>query len=216
MWKEFVGLGICAIVLVGCGESRQSGETRTSMQPLPEVSSTVSASSPSKADVRRQQAIASLQQVQQKSELLTQQMSGRQQTINQLLAEATHLEQELATFKGKVKEYILQHKMEVACMGALGMSLDESNQFSQDAKDAAALVTLGCGIAAVSNGEFAGSVAQVFDQLVQAGSRGNDMTQRLQQVQTILVAEQEKLGQEQAKAQDLEIEMKGYQSQLEM
>ncbi|MFM2433128.1 MAG: hypothetical protein RLZZ511_4342 [Cyanobacteriota bacterium] len=236
MLKKIVGLAICAIVLVGCVEVHPKSdapvvrETVSAVKPLPIASPVAAAeggtgaesepvtSRPSQVDGRRQKVMASLQQVQQQSELLTKQMSGRQETINQLSAEANDLERDLAAFKGKVQAYILEHKMEVACMGALGMSLDEGNQFSKDAKDAkdaAALVTLGCGMAVLSNGEFAGSVAKVFDQLVQAGSKGNEMMQRLQGVQASLAAEQGKLEQEQAKADALVTEIKEYQSQLD-
>lgn len=229
MLKKIVGLGICAILLVGCVEVHPKSEAPAVQETasavkasLPASNSVPSqsepeqvASSQSKVDTRRQQVMASLQQVQQQSELLAKQMSGRQETINQLSAEANDLERDLAAFKARVQAYILEHKMEVACMGALGMSLDEGNQFSKDAKDAAALVTLGCGMAALSNGEFAGSVAKVFDQLVQAGSRGNEMMQRSQAVQASLAAERGKLAEAQEQADGLAQEMRGYQSQLD-
>lgn len=219
MLKQWIGLGLCAIVLVGCGSSG-SEETAAISQQVESSAPTVSTSpsptvsvSPSPT-ARQQAALVNLEQLQQQSRLLSQQMSGRQQTINQLSAEANQLDQDLAQLKDRVKAYIQQNKAAAGCVEMVKTSVDTQSQFSQDVKALASFLSLTCGAIALSNSEFAGKVVQVNDQLSQAENRWNELTQRLQQVRSRLSEETATLEQEQKRSQEISTEIQSLQGQL--
>ena len=201
-------LGLSTLLLVSCGSGTPSEPAARSVA----LATTTSASSPdTTSDLEQQKNASRLKQLQQQNDLLTQQMSGRQPIINDLKVQANRLETELSEYNAKVKAYMLDNKTEVACMGALGMSLDKTNEYSKDAKDVAALVTLGCGMGVLSNGEFAGNVGKVFNQLVKAGNHSTDLKTRLTDARSRLTTETTGFNEEQTKAQEVAAEMKRYQ-----
>jgi hypothetical protein len=202
-------VGLSTLFLISCGAGTPSEPTASPTTPA------TAASQPSpdpQANLEQQKIATRLKQLQQESDLLTQKMSGQQQVINDLTIQANRLETEFSEYNDKVKAYMLANKMEVACMGAFGMSLDKTNEYSKDAKDVAALVTLGCGVGVLSNGEFAGNVGKVFNQLVEAGNHSSDMKKRLTDTRSRLTTETTAFNEEQTKAQELAEEMKRLQS----
>ena len=199
-------LALSALLLVSCGSNPPSEPTAKSI-----ASAAVSTTTPDpKPNLEEQKNTAILQQRQREYELLTQRMSGQQKRINELTAQADRLEMELGDYNNKVKAYMLENKMEVACMGALGMSLDKTNEYSKDAKDVAAVAAVGCGVGMLSNGEFAGNVGKVFNILGKAGNHSSDLKTRLTDTRSRLTAETTALTEDQTKAQALAAEMKRY------
>ena len=197
-------LALSALLLVSCGSDSSSEPTAKSIAPV-----AVSTTTPDpKPNLEEQKNTAILQQRQQEYKLLTEKMSGQQERINELTGQADRLETELGDYNNKVKTYMLENKTEVACMGAFGMSLDKTNEYSKDAKDVAALVTLGCGMGVLSNGEFAGNVGKVFNALGKAGSHSNDLKTRITDTRSRLTAETTALTEAQTQAQTLAAEMK--------
>ena len=197
-------LALSALLLVSCGSDSSSEPTAKSIAPV-----AVSTTTPDpKPNLEEQKNTAILQQRQQEYKLLTEKMSGQQERINELTGQADRLETELGDYNNKVKTYMLENKTEVACMGAFGMSLDKTNEYSKDAKDVAALVTLGCGMGVLSNGEFAGNVGKVFNALGKAGSHSNDLKTRLTDTRSSLTAETTALTEAQTQAQALAAEIK--------
>ncbi len=198
-------LALSTLLLVSCGSQSPSSES-TSKSAAPAAVSTTTPDP--KPDLEQQKNAAILQQRQQEYSLLTEKMSGQQQRIKELTPQADRLEAELSDYNSRVKAYMLENKTEVACMGALGMSLDKTNEYSKDAKDVAALVTLGCGVGVLSNGEFAGNVGKVFNQLVKAGNHSNDLKTRITETRSRITAETTALSEDQTKAQALAAEIK--------
>ena len=197
-------LALSALLLVSCGSDSSSQTTAKAIAPV-----AVSTITPDpKPNLEEQKSAAILQQRQQEYKLLSEKMSGQQERIKELTVQGDRLEKELGDYNSKVKAYMLENKMEVACMGAFGMSLDKNNEYSKDAKDVAALVTLGCGVGVLSNGEFAGNVGKVFNALGKAGSHSNDLKTRLTDTRSSFTAETAALTEAQTKAQALAAEMK--------
>lgn len=207
-------LALSTLLLVSCGSQSPSSESTSKTTTAPTTVTTttpaaVTTTTPDpKPDLEQQRTAAILQQRQQEYSLLTEKMSGQQQRIKELTGQADRLDAELSEFNNKVKAYMLENKTEVACMGAFGMSLDKTNEYSKDAKDVAALVTLGCGVGVLSNGEFAGNVGKVFNQLVKAGTHSNDLKMRLTDTRSRLTAETTALNESQTQAQTLATEIK--------
>ena len=197
-------LALSALLLVSCGSDSSSQPTAKAIAPV-----AVSTTTPDpKPNLEEQKSAAILQQRLQEYKLLTEKMSGQQERIKELTGQADRLEKELGDYNSKVKTYMLENKMEVACMGAFGMSLDKNNEYSKDAKDVAALVTLGCGVGVLSNSEFAGNVGKVFNALGKAGSHSNDLKTRLTDTRSSLTAETTALTEAQTQAQALAAEIK--------
>jgi septal ring factor EnvC (AmiA/AmiB activator) len=141
-------LALSTLLLVSCGSNTPSETTAKSVAPAAVTSSTITPDP--KPDLEQQKNAAILKQHQQDYDLLNTKMRGQQERINELTTQADRLDTELSEYNNKVKAYMLENKTEVACMGAFGMSLDKTNEYSKDAKDVAALVTLGCGMGVLS------------------------------------------------------------------
>jgi TolA-binding protein len=201
-------LALPTAFLVSCSFGSPSETPTKSAATTPSTTVAAISTPDPKPDLEQQKNSALVKQRQQEYELLSQKISGQQQRINELRPQADRLEAELSEYNSRVKAYMLENKTEVACMGALGMSLDKTNEYSKDAKDVAALVTLGCGVGVLSNSEFAGNVGKVFNQLVKAGNHSNDLKTRLTEIRSTLTTATTALNETETKAQALAEEMK--------
>jgi chromosome segregation ATPase len=215
--KAFV-IGACFVALIGCtGQIPQK-----SQQPQPEAlmtevpqESTGSAES-KEVETRRKIALSSIKQLEQQTDLLSQKMLGRQQKISDLELKKNQLEADIRAYNSKVQSFLVEHKNAAGCMGAVGASLDESNQYSKDVKDIASLVTVVCGIGVLSNEEFRNEVFFVVDQLTQADSHVKNLNNDFKAIQSQIYTENESLAQEKSEVSRLTADIQKQQSQLEI
>ena len=209
MLTRMMILSLSIVSLVGCSSPTSTPSVSTPAEsPIKSQSKIVENTDRSEQTIEQQKVSASLKQSQQEYELLTQSMSGRQKTIYDLTTQVNKLDTELSDFNNRVNLYMLDNKAEVVCMGALGMSMDESNQYSKGAKDLAAATTIGCGVGVLSDGKFAGNVGKVFNELVKANTRANSLKQELSDVRSKLSQETNAFELEKTKADTLASDMK--------
>jgi len=202
-------LSLSIVSLVGCSAPTSTPSTSTSAESIVKTQAKlVESNDRPEPTIEQQKVSASLKQSQQEYELLTQSMSGRQKIIYDLTAQVNKVDTELSDFNNRVNLYMLENKTEVVCMGALGMSLDKSNQYSKGAKELAAATTIGCGIGVISDSKFAGNVGKVFKELVKANTHANSLKEQLSDVRSKLSQETDTLEAEKAKASTLVTDIK--------
>ena len=209
MLTRMIILSLSIVSLVGCSAPTSTPSTSTSAESIVKTQAKlVESNDRPEPTIEQQKVSASLKQSQQEYELLTQSMSGRQKIIYDLTAQVNKVDTELSDFNNRVNLYMLENKTEVVCMGALGMSLDKSNQYSKGAKELAAATTIGCGIGVISDSKFAGNVGKVFKELVKANTHANSLKEQLSDVRSKLSQETDTLEAEKAKASTLVTDIK--------
>ena len=209
MLTRMIILSLSIVSLVGCSAPTSTPSTSTSAESIVKTQAKlVESNDRPEPTIEQQKVSASLKQSQQEYELLTQSMSGRQKIIYDLTTQINKVDTELSDFNNRVNLYMLENKTEVVCMGALGMSLDKSNQYSKGAKELAAATTIVCGFGLVSDGKFAGNVGTVFNELVKANTRANSLKEQLSDVRSKLSQETDTLEAEKAKASTLVTDIK--------
>ncbi|NDJ18770.1 hypothetical protein [Myxacorys almedinensis] len=223
MLKKAVVIGVCFVAIAGCTQAvspraTQSTPERSTENRQQESDSTEQRQTrlaEDERETRKQAALSSIKQLEQQKDLLSQRMLGRQQKLSNLELRANQLETELSTYNRRVQAFILAHKNSVGCMGALGVSLDETNHYSKDVKDLAGAATLVCGAAVIANDGFRNEVIRVADQLSQASNHVKNLTSQLQGVRSQINTENASLEQEQTEASNLASGIQNYHSQLE-
>lgn len=163
---------------------------------------------------QRQIVISNIKQLEQQANLLSQRMVGRQENISNLELQRNQLAADIRNYKSRVEAFMLRHENAIACMGAVGVSLDENNQYSQDVKDFASVVGVICGVAVIGNEEFRNEVFSVVDQLTQADNHTKNLQNNLRTVQSQLDTENQQLVQEQSQANQLAADIQRLQSQF--
>ena len=212
MFTRMIILSLAIVSLVGCSSSPPNSTSSTSTDTTlaerkPEKPVEIQPE-PQRETIEQQKASAQLKQSQQEYELLNQSMIARQKIIADYTTQSNKLDAELSDFNRQVNLYVMDNKMEVLCMGALGMSLDESNQYSKDVKNLATATSLGCGIGVISDGKFAGNVGKVFNQLVRADQQVKSLKQQLNEVRSKLNEETNTFEAEKSKSNALVSEIK--------
>jgi chromosome segregation ATPase len=222
--KAFV-IGICFMAFIGCGEQisqeQKQSELEVSTQRIQQESEwleqeRIKLAETKERETRRQVIISSIKQLEQQMDLSSQRMLGIQQKISNLELQQNQLETEIRTHHGKVESFMMAHKVAIACMGAVGVGLDEKNQYSKDAKDIAGAVTVACGIGFLSNNEFRKEIFFVIDQLTQADSYAKNLMGQIKAIQSQIYTENESLEKEKSEASRLASDIQKYQSQLEI
>ncbi len=225
MLQKAFFIGVCFIALIGCTDTiaPDSGQPETEVvtQLTPQERESleqerIRLAEEKERETRRQILASNIKNLEQQIDLLSQRMLGRQQKISNLELQVNNLETDLRTYNGEVESFITAHKTAIACMGAVGASLDESNQYSQDVKDIASVVTLACGFGVVLNEEFRNEVFFVVDQLTQADTYVKNLTGQLTATKSQLLTENESLESEKVESSKLASDVQNYQSQLEI
>jgi septal ring factor EnvC (AmiA/AmiB activator) len=118
---------------------------------------------------KRQILMSQLQQSDGTLSMLTQTIAGRRSNVAQLEQRLSGQRSELAQFRGRVKAFMLNHKMAIAAItagvGGAGVALNPRNEFSKDAEAIGGMVAVVAAIYALANAE---EIAQVADALFQA------------------------------------------------
>lgn len=215
--QKILIIAACCIGLIGCAtptptnpSTQVTEETRTQQQQQEELKLIRER----ERENQRQIVLSNIKQVEQQANLLSQRMVGRQQNISNLELQRNQLAADIRNYKSRVEAFMLRHKNAIACMGAVGVSLDENNQYSQDVKDFASVVGVICGVAVIGNEEFRNEVFSVVDQLTQADNNTKNLQNNLRTVQSQLDAENQQLVQEQSQANQLAADIQRLQSQL--
>jgi predicted nucleic acid-binding Zn-ribbon protein len=218
MLKKAFVIGACFVALIGCtGQIPQKSQQTQPEALMTEVPQESTGSAESKeVETRRKIALSSIKQLEQQTDLLSQKMLGRQQKISDLELKKNQLEADIRAYNSKVQSFLVEHKNAASCMGAVGASLDESNQYSKDVKDIASLVTVVCGIGVLSNEEFRNEVFFVVDQLTQADSHVKNLNNDFKAIQSQIYTENESLAQEKSEVSRLTADIQKQQSQLEI
>jgi cell shape-determining protein MreC len=122
---------------------------------------------------------------------------------------------ELSQYEARVDAFMMNNKMAVACIvagfGGAGVLLDDSNQFTQEAKDIAAVVTVIAGIYALMYPE---EIAFVGDQLMQANANYKTMERNIASTNQYLQAQLSQLQQEEQQLASLDQQSESIRSQL--
>lgn len=215
MLKKVFVIGVCCVALIGCTNKIPQESKQTEPEVSTQETQQESGSLEQERENRRQIVLSNIKQIEQQMDLLSQSMLGRQQKISNLELQKNQLEADIRTYNGKVESFIMEHKRAATCMGAVGASLDENNQYSQDVKDIASVVTVTCGIVVVSNEEFRKEVFFVIDQLTQADTYAKNLNDSIQAIQSQIDTENESLEKEKLEISNLTSDIQKYQSQLE-
>lgn len=217
-------VGICCVAIFGCTQNipqtLQQSEVEVSTQKLEKERASLEEqrtklAADQERENKKQLILSSIKQLEQQRDFLAQGMLGRQQKISNLELQQNQLETDIRTYDGKVQSFMMAHKTAIACMGAVGVSLDDKNQYSQDAKNIAGAVTLVCGLVIASNSDFRQEVFFVVDQLTQADSYAKNLRGQFQSVQSQINTENDLLQKERDEASRLASDIQNYQSQLE-
>ncbi|BAZ04134.1 hypothetical protein [Calothrix sp. NIES-3974] len=218
--QKILIIAACCIGLIGCTtptptnpSTQVTEETRTQQQQQQQKEE-LRLIRERERENQRQIVISNIKQLEQQANLLSQRMVGRQQNISNLELQRNQLAADIRNYKSRVEAFMLRHKNAIACMGAVGVSLDENNQYSQDVKDFASVVGVICGVAVIGNEEFRNEVLSVVDQLTQADNHTKNLQNNLRTVQSQLDAENQLIVQEKSQANQLAADIQKLQSQL--
>src|SRR5690606_13691547 len=125
---------------------------------------------------RRQILMSQLQENDEFRSVLTQTIAGRRSKVAYLEQRLSQQRSALENFRGRVKAYMMDHKLAIAAiaagLGGAGVALDPANEFSAEARQIGGLVAVGAALYALANAE---EVAQVADQLVQADAHADTL-----------------------------------------
>ncbi len=197
--KTAIGLSVVAAILfvpfvILVSQSSQQKEPSPSAQPIqPE---TIKPNEDKESEVTRQANLSKIKQLEQQKELISQRLLGRQQKISSLELKKTQLETELGDQDRRVKSFVENHKLEVACRDQARISFDQNNRYSEDVKNQAALATSLCVGVYFSSEEFRNKVNFVIDELNKADISAKNFKDQIDSIQAQIAAENEVLAQE--------------------
>jgi peptidoglycan hydrolase CwlO-like protein len=210
MLKKIFLVGVCLIAITGC-----SSEGSPQSLPLPAPANAPEPRPPvAEPDARRQVALSNIKQLEQQISLISQKMLGQQEKISNLELQSNQLETDLRTYNGKIQAFMKAHQQAVVCMSAVGAALDETNRYSQDAKDLAGGVTLVCGVVVLADAKFREEVFWVIDQLNQADSYADNLANQLEAVRSQIITENQVLETDKTEVSRITTDIQNYQSQL--
>lgn len=198
-------LVVAALGINGCSQKVEQNESKITVQQQREAL---------EKEQVRQAILSNVKQLEQQKDLFSQKMIGRQQKILSLEIQESQLETDLRAYNGKVESFMMAHVGAIACMGAVGAALDESNQYSKDAKDVAATATVVCGIAVVTNSNFREEVFSVTYELTQADSYAKNLKSQITAIQSEVYRENNALEKEKSEVGEIASSIQKYQSQL--
>lgn len=227
--KSIIVIGLCLVAIVGCGEEAAAPVDTTTSTPAPDPVAIQKArqeqerlkqeqirlaAEAQERENKRQGIQLNINQLEQQSNLLSQKMIGRQNNISTLEGQQNQLTAELREYDGNVKSFMMDHKTAVGCMGAVGASLDDDNQYSKEAKQIAVMAGVACGLGVLFDEDFRKEVFSVADQLAQASANKKNLSSQINEVQSQLATENQSLTNEKSEYDKLVAEIQSYQSQL--
>jgi peptidoglycan hydrolase CwlO-like protein len=165
--------------------------------------------------IRKQKVLSEINAVESERDPVAKIVTARTARIGELQNHAQRLQGELESYEGRVRAYLMDHKMAVAAIAVgaagTGVALSEDNAFTDDAKTIGGIGAVIAGLWAIGNME---EVMAVLDAMVQADVHVKDLTAQIARARGEIDDERNTLAGEQKQLAGLNDRIAGLRAQL--